>query len=320
MLKKLTIGLDIGGTKIAFVVADREGNIYDETTIPTLSNNHHNVTFDRIADQINRYLARFENIEGIGIGMPGPVDSQNGIAINAVNLGWQNMPVRDAIQQRLNKTLSIYVENDVNVGAIGEKLFGVAHGISNYVYLAIGTGLGGAVMLNNKIMRGASNSEMEIGHVSIDPINGRQCSCGLRGCLEMSISGKGLVSNAKQHYAHYPNTQIPEDNITTHEIIKWARKGDPLAQFVIDEAATVLGIACAWCANLFNPGQIILGGGLIHPLYDLLENKVFTNIKQRTLIQNYKVLTISLSTLTNAALGASSLVWYYKLDNHQKQR
>lgn len=314
MLEELTIGLDVGGTKMAFVVADRNGNICEETTIPTLSNNHYEITFDRIADQINHYLSRFEHIEGIGIAVPGPVDSQHGIALNAVNLFWQNISVHDGIQKRLTRHLPIYVENDVNVGAIGEQLFGVAQGKSNYVYLAIGTGLGGAVMLDNKIMRGTSNSEMEVGHVSVDPIHGRQCTCGLRGCVEMSISGKGLVSNAKQHYADYPNTDIPEDNITTHEIIKSARAGDPLGQFVIDEAATVLGIACAWCNTFFNPSQIILGGGLIHVIYDLLKDKMMTSHQQRTYPQSYDTVSVSLSKLTNAALGASALVWYYKQD------
>jgi len=153
---------------------------------------------------------------------------------------------------------------------------------------------------------------MEIGHVAIDPIHGRKCTCGLTGCVEMSISGKGFVDNTKQHYADFPTTQIPANNITTHEIIRQARLGDPLAQFVIDEGATVLGIACAWCTNIFNPSQIILGGGLIHACYDLLEDKMMASLKQRTLPQTFDVVTITLSKLTNAALGASALVWYYE--------
>lgn len=312
MSQSLTIGLDIGGTKMAFVVADRDGNICEEITLPTLVNNTQLVTFDRIAKQINTYLNQYEHIEGIGIGVPGPVNSENGIAINAVNMLWENVHVRDELLKRLSRPLSIYVENDVNVGAIGEQLFGVAQGISNYIYLAIGTGLGGAVMIDNTIMRGTSHSEMEIGHVSIDPINGRDCTCGLRGCVEMSISGKGFIANAEQHYSDYPNTQLSEDNLTTHEIIKWSNKGDELARLVTDEAGIVLGIACAWCTSIFNPSKIILGGGLIHASYHLLEDKLLASLKQRTLVQNYDAVTISLSKLTNAALGASALVWYHK--------
>lgn len=312
MPEKLTIGLDVGGTKMAFVVADRKGNICDEITIPTLGDNNYDITLDRIAQQLNVYLNRYEYIEGIGIGVPGPVDNQNGVAINAVNLLWKNVPVVDGLRQRLTKYAPIYIENDVNVGAIGEQLFGVAQGVSNYVYLAIGTGLGGAVMLNNRIMRGTSYSEMEIGHVAIDPIHGRKCTCGLTGCVEMSISGKGFVDNARHHFSDFPDTRISRDNITTHEIIRQARLGDPLGQFVIDEGATVLGIACAWCTNIFNPKQIILGGGLIHACYDLLDDKMMKSLKQRTLPQTFDAVTVTLSELTNAALGASALVWYYK--------
>ena len=312
MPQPLTIGLDIGGTKMAFVVADRAGQICDEITLPTLVDNPHDVTFDRIAEQLNTYLRAYEQIEGIGIGVPGPVDSDNGIAINAVNMLWQNVRVRDELAKRIIRPVPIYVENDVNVGAIGEQLFGVAQGVSNYIYLAIGTGLGGAVMIDNQIMRGTSHSEMEIGHVSLDPINGRECTCGLRGCVEMSISGKGLVANAEQHVSEFPNTKMSAGTITTHEIIKLAGEGDALAQFVIDEAGTVLGIACAWCANMFNPSKIILGGGLIHAVYHLLSDQLESSLKQRTLTQNYNAVTISLSKLTDAALGASALVWYYK--------
>jgi glucokinase len=312
MPQPLTIGLDIGGTKMAFVVANRAGQICDEITLPTLANNPHDVTFDRIAEQLNTYLRAYEQIEGIGIGVPGPVDSDNGIAINAVNMLWQNVRVRDELVKRIIRPVPIYVENDVNVGAIGEQLFGVAQGASNYIYLAIGTGLGGAVMIDNQIMRGTSHSEMEIGHVSLDPINGRECTCGLRGCVEMSISGKGLVDNAEQHVRDFPNTKLSAGTITTHEIIKLAAEGDALAQFVIDEAGVALGIASAWCTNIFNPSKIILGGGLIHAVYHLLNDQLELSLKQRTLTQNYNAVTISLSKLTDAALGASALVWYYK--------
>jgi glucokinase len=315
MLQRLTIGVDIGGTKMAFAVVDSKGAICEETTLPTLPDNPYNITIDRIAAQLNTYLTKYPQVEGIGIGVPGPVDSVQGISLNAVNLQWQNRPVKADLLTRLQRDLPIFVENDVNVGAIGEQLFGVAKGVANYVYLAIGTGLGGAAMLNNKLMRGTSYTEMEVGHVSLDPLNGRLCTCGLRGCVEMSVSGKGFVANAKQHYAEYPLTSIPADNISTHEIIKAAREGDALGQFVLDEAAHVLGVACAWCTMLFNPSQIILGGGLIVATYDLLSEKMMATLKAHALPQSYNVMTVTLSTMTNTALGASALVSYFQEAN-----
>jgi glucokinase len=314
MQKNLTIGLDIGGTKMAFAVVDPFGNVCEETIIPTLRDNPYELTIERIAKQLNDYLKRYADIQGIGIGIPGPVDSVRGIALNAVNLLWENRPVKSDILLLLERDIALYVGNDVNVGAIGEQLYGVAKESPNYVYLTIGTGLGGAVMLDGKLMRGATSSEMEIGHISLDPINGRLCTCGQRGCVEMSVSGKGLVSNAEQHYADYPDTQIPADNISTHEIIHHARQGDALSQFVLDEAASALGLSCAWCTMLFNPSLIILGGGLIHVTYDLMSDKMFDTMRAYCLPQSYHAATVTLSKLTNAALGASALVWYFQTE------
>ena len=207
MSEDLTIGLDIGGTKMAFVVADRQGTIHETKTLPTNSLHGVSDTLERIIAELNSYLGRYGRICGIGIGVPGPVDTAQGVALHAANLGWENVPLGDAISSRLSREMPIYVENDVNVGAIGEQLFGNARGVTDYVYLTVGTGLGGAVMINNCLLRGASHSEMELGHVSLDPVNGRQCTCGQRGCVEMSISGKGIVANARQHIAVHSRKQ-----------------------------------------------------------------------------------------------------------------
>ena len=317
MSDELTIGLDIGGTKMALVVADRQGDIKASQTLPTQPGETFSDTVKRVTALFNKYLEHFDTVCGIGIGVPGPVDVARGVALQAVNLGWENIAIRDAICRRLARPLPVYVENDVNVGAIGEQLFGITRGIKNYVYLIIGTGVGGAVMIDNRLMRGASNSEMEIGHVSLDPANGRVCTCGQRGCLEMSLSGKGIVAHARQHIDEYPESRLRANVLTTHEIIRAAEYDDPLAIHVMQEAANALGIACAWCANLFNPGRIILGGGLIHATYHLLEAEALRAARARCLPLNYETVTISLSKLTDGALGASALVWYYRNEGHQ---
>ena len=312
MSEELTIGVDIGGTKIAFVVADRKGNVYDECTLPTDSGGSAKDTLNRISQQLNELIACYERVSGVGIGVPGPIDVQRGVVLNAVNLGWENVAVRADICANLVHPLPIYVDNDVNVGAIGEQLYGSAIGIADYVYIAVGTGIGGAVMLNNRLIRGASNSEMEIGHVSLDPVNGRECGCGLRGCLEMSASGKGIVAHARQRYSEYPNSALRPDSITTHEIIQRAAEGDALATHVMGEAANALGIAISWCVNLFNPRRVILGGGLIQASWHLLEIPTRHVVRVRCFPANYKSVTISLSQFTNGALGASALVRYHR--------
>jgi glucokinase len=131
------------------------------------------------------------------------------------------------------------------------------------------------------------------------------------------MSGKGIIANAQQHYADYPDTRIQHDNMSTYDIIEAARHGDKLGQFVIDEAAHVLGIACAWCTMLFNPGLIILGGGLIHASYDLIRDKMLETMRARCLPQSYEVVSVTLSQLTDAALGASALVWYFQEESQK---
>ena len=311
MTEDLTIGLDIGGTKMAFVIADRHGNIREAKTIPTHSGNGIGDTLSRINAEINGFLAKHSAIRGIGVGVPGPVDAARGIALHAANLGWKQVPLRDAICRELTRSLPIYVENDVNVGAIGEQLFGTTKGVANYIYLTIGTGLGGAVMLNNQLLRGATNSEMEIGHISLDPSKGRLCTCGQRGCVEMSVSGKGIVANARENLAKFPDSALNSQDITTHRIIQLAEVDDSLATVVLEEAATALGIACAWCVSIFNPTLIVLGGGLVHACYHLLEQRARDAMMARCLALNYEAVTIKRSNLADAALGASALVWYH---------
>ena len=308
---ELAIGLDIGGTKMAFVVADRGGQVHERLTMASCADQSFERCADRIAEQLNRLLASSPSISGIGIGLPGPVDSQRGIAIHAANLGWRDLPVAAAIASRLSRDLPITIANDVNAGAIGEQRYGRARGMASFVYLTIGTGVGGAVMLDNRLLHGASASEMEIGHVSLDPVNGRTCACGGRGCLEMSVSGKGLLAHARQDLATQPGTALTNETLSTRAIIAAAERGDPLAGHVLAEAAEALGIACAWCVNLFNPPMLILGGGLIRACWHLLQQPTLEAARSRCLPLNFEAASIQLSELADGALGASALVWHH---------
>ena len=310
MKNDLTIGLDIGGTKMAFVVADRQGKIKHASALPTEATSDINQALDRIARQLNQLIKQFEGVRGIGIGVPGPVDSARGVALHAANLGWKNIRVRDELTKRLHRPLPIVVDNDVNAGAIGEQLFGLAKGIPVVVYLTLGTGLGGALLLHGQLFRGASNSEMEIGHVSLDPVNGRLCACGQRGCLETSAAGVGLVAHAKELLADFPDSSLNSGAITTHQIIRLAGEGDTLAVHVMNEAALALGIACAWCVNLFNPNLIVVAGGLAHASWHLLYAPLLQAMHSHCLPINCDAVTVSLSKLTDGALGASALAWH----------
>ena len=235
----------------------------------------------------------------------------------AANLGWKDAPLRAALQARLARSVPVFIENDVNAAAIGEGRYGVAQGVDDYVFLMVGTGIGGAVLLENKLLRGATHSEMEIGHVSLDPVNGRRCGCGRRGCIEMTVSGKGMVAHAKQHLADYENTSLNAASISTHELIRAARRDDPLARHVMAAAARALGIASAWCVNLFNPGLIVLGGGLIRASYPLLESGTLRALRSHSLPLNSQAVSLKLSALGDGALGAAALVWHHQEQERQ---
>ena len=312
MSEELTIGLDIGGTKMAFVIADRAGSIHKSLTLPTELGADCGAAFDYIGGYINTLLEEYSSVCGIGIGVPGPVLAERGIALHAANLGWKNVPVGERVAARLSRDLPIYVENDVNCGVIGETLFGVAQDKSHLVYLNVGTGFGGAAMVNGKLMHGVSHSEMEIGHISLDPLTGRECSCGMRGCLEMTVAGKGIVAHAQQHLPDYHDSPLHALGASTQAIVAQATAGDALAAHVMEEAGKALGIACAWCVNLFNPQLIILAGGVIHAAYHLLEGPMYAELKARSLPINASALEVRLAKLTDAALGASALVWYHQ--------
>lgn len=317
MSAELSIGIDIGGTKMAFVVADRLGKAHDRHTLPSYADEGFARSISRIAEQLNFYLRRHSVVRGIGIGLPGPVDSERGIALHAANLGWRNLAVRDALAARLRADLPIQIANDVNAGAIGEHRYGLARGRADFVYLTVGTGVGGAVMLNNRLLHGATASEMEIGHVSLDPIHGRDCSCGGRGCLEMSVSGKGLVAHARQHLAEGATTSLNAESLSTRAIIAAAEKADPLACHVLAEAAEALGFACSWCINLFNPPLLILGGGLLRACWNLIEAQTLAASRAHSLAMNFDAAKIQLAALADGALGASALVWHH-LEETQK--
>ena len=305
----LSIGVDIGATKLAILVADRQGESLHRGVSESAGGETVEAFFDRLANDISDLRARFDGIRGIGIGVPGPVDSERGIAINAVNLGWRGVQVREKLEARLARRIPILVDNDVNVGAMGEKHFGAARGHDNFVYLAIGTGLGGAVFCDGRLLRGASHSEMEIGHVSLDPVNGRLCDCGLRGCLEMSISGKGLIAIADQRLHDNPTSALDRIDLTTAAIVEAAEAGDGLARRVMDEAGEALGIACAWCLAVFNPALVVLGGGFSHAVWHLLEAPAWQTLETRCLRDNVEAARICLSRHRDAALGAAAMVW-----------
>jgi glucokinase len=306
----LVIGVDLGGTKIAFAAADRSGQILATHTEPTFAPEGVEAVIGRIARGIAAIAASVERpITGIGIGCPGPIEPNAGIALNAVNLGWRDVPLVRLVRQQIAIDVPVWAQNDVNVEALAEGLFGAARGVPDYVYLAVGTGLGGGAVISGLLVNGAQGMAMEVGHMSVDP-GGRLCGCGNHGCAEMYASGKGLLAGVQAYRAHYPGSLLAQGEITTADVLAADRAGDALAQRVIADAAEVLGTVMAWCAIILNPQVIIVGGGLGRALGDRLIADAQMAMGKRVYPITLTDLRVVSSQIESSALGAAALAWH----------
>jgi glucokinase len=306
-------GVDIGGTKIDLVLLDDAGRIHAEHRLPTLAAEGPAAVLDRVASGITQLLNNApEPPVGIGIGCPGHVDPVSGVVRTAVNLGWEEVALRQEILKRLPRALPIACDNDVNAAALGEYYFGAARGLGDLVYLAVGTGLGAGALVNGHIVVGAGASAMEVGHLSFDP-GGRLCRCGLHGCAEMYVAGVGLIAGAKAHRPAYPETILPAEAAPS-DILAAARAGDALACTVMDEAAATLGQIMACCASLFDPAALVIGGGLGIAAADLLIGPAQEAMRQRVLPDVAASVRVVRSGLERIALGAACLAFEAQRD------
>ncbi len=308
---RLSIGVDIGGTKIAFALVDEQGHVLATHRLPTQPAEGINSILDHITTGIQLLQAKASGaVEGIGIGAPGQVIPSTGTIYNAVNLGWKDVPIRDELAKRLTDSVPIWVHKDANAAAFGEMYFGAARGYKDCVLIAIGTGLGGGCIVGGEIVSGANSSAMEIGHISLDP-NGRLCSCGMRGCPEQYVSGIGLLAGFKEHRHEFPdNVLAQKENTSTQAILEAAHAGDPFALAVTDEAARWLGITMAYCATALNPALFVIGGGLGHAAFDLLLDGAERELRSRPLLAAHEKLRIVEAQVESSAVGAACLVWH----------
>lgn len=260
----LTIGVDIGGTKIAAGVVDEEGAILDTSTVPTPSTPEG--VIDAIADAV-RTVSSGHDIEAVGIGAAGYVDDKRATVLFAPNINWRHETLKDKVEQRVG--LPVVVENDANAAAWGEYRFGAGHGHDDVVCITLGTGLGGGIIIGGKLHRGRFGVAAEFGHIRVVP-DGLLCGCGSQGCWEQYASGRALVRYAKQRANATPeNAEIllglgdgTPAGIQGKHISDAARRGDLVAVDSFRELARWAGAGLADLASLFDPSAFIVGGGV----------------------------------------------------------
>ncbi|MCD1261761.1 ROK family protein [Paenibacillus athensensis] len=307
---ELAVGVDVGGTKIHAALVDRTGAIRRRLRIATQAADGR--AAERIMEAIARLLAETPDdsvrLRGIGIGTAGQVDWQRGAVRFASDLlpGYTGTPLRDIATRRFG--LPVWVDNDVNVLALAEQNLGAGRGSRHMVCLAIGTGIGGAVVSGGKLLRGCWGGAGELGHLSVR-FDGQPCRCGGTGCLELYASGTGIAEQMQRKLAEAGVTDRPA-RIGAREVIAGWRSGEPLAQAVLEQAFAALGAATASLIHTFNPEVVVVGGGVAEAGADFLQ-RIREETLQRTMPALHERVSIVGAAHGNdgAVIGAALLAW-----------
>ncbi|MFJ1752528.1 ROK family glucokinase [Kitasatospora sp. NPDC088134] len=261
----LTIGVDVGGTKIAAGVVDESGEILAKTRVPTPADPQWAV--DAIAQGVRELKEQFPGAAAVGVGAPGFVDSDRSTVLMAPNIAWENEPLKQRVEELTG--LPTVVENDANCAAWAEFRFGAAADYQDMVLITVGTGIGGGIVLDGRLHRGRFGVAGEIGHLNMVP-DGLDCGCGGHGCWEQYGSGRALRRYGRERAAADPiagkrmlelNDGVAETIRGIH-ITEAAEEGDPLALSCYAELADWLGRGMADLAALFDPAVFVLGGGV----------------------------------------------------------
>jgi glucokinase len=262
----LTIGVDVGGTKVAAGVVDEYGQIVEKVRRPTPSDSPEE-TARVIGEVVGLLRDKFSDVEAVGLGAAGFVEETRSTVLFSPNLAWRDEPLKEKVEGLVD--LPVVVENDVNASAWGEAMYGAGQGEDFFIMVALGTGIGGGIIIDGKLCRGRFGIGGEFGHVRVVP-DGRRCGCGNRGCWEQYASGNALVAEARELARVSPamagrllelGDGTPE-GISGPEITRAAREGDKAALECFRIVAEWLGQGLADLAATLDPGAFVIGGGL----------------------------------------------------------
>lgn len=261
----LTIGVDVGGTKVAAGLVDERGQILARTRHATPSASPADVE-DVIAECVDELRGGHE-VEAVGVGAAGFIDADRSRVLVAPNLNWRDEPLREAVSTRTG--LPVVVENDANAAAWAEYRFGAGRGESHLVLVTVGTGIGGGLVLDGALYRGRFGIGAEFGHMQVEP-GGRRCGCGQHGCWEQYCSGRALLHEAREIADVQPGygARLLElgggrpEGIEAIEVTQAAREGDPAALDCFEEIGAWLGQGLADLAAVLDPGAFVIGGGV----------------------------------------------------------
>ncbi len=297
------LGLDIGGTKLAAVIANAKGELLAKQTVPTRAEEGPEVVLQQLLELAENVVLDagmwMQGLEGVGVACGGPLNTQTGVVNNPPNLpGWDAVPLKEILEQKLQ--LPVLVENDANAGALAEHRFGIGKGVDNLLYMTLSTGIGGGLILGGKIYHGTNDLAGEVGHQVVMP-DGPKCKCGKRGCLEALCSGPSIARRA-QYLAAKEDTLMLElagnssQHITAPQVFQAARAGDPLAKRIVDETAYYLGIGIANVLQTLNL-QLVLLGTIAVRNGEFFLSQVRRYVKENTWPEIFEVCRIEAASL-----------------------
>ncbi|MBM7541012.1 ROK family protein [Amphibacillus cookii] len=296
------VGIDIGGTKVAIAIVNQDGQIIHQDKFNTDLTIEPKAMIDRINQNVKVLITEAElnlaTISGIGIGAPGPLNSQKGLITRPPNLKrWINVPIVDQIQNFFN--MPVRLENDASAAALAEKWIGAAQSNDDFVYITISTGIGAGIYANGQLMTGSRGNAGDFGHTVIDPSFG-QCHCGQYGCLEHIASGTAIARKG---------SELVGEPLSTAEVFSRYQLNDPVLQPFINDIFRVLGAACVSLINTFDPEKIVIGGG-VSKVGHVLFKEIRDYVKRHALNPDSRDTTIVPAKLDQDAgvLGAAALI------------
>ncbi|BFH10554.1 ROK family glucokinase [Paenibacillus melissococcoides] len=266
MPEQIYVGVDLGGTAIKVGLCDTEGRLLQTFEGPTEVAKGPDTVIDNIENYIRRIVEEspydWSQVAGIGAGVAGFTNVKEGVILLAPNVGFKDVPIRAILEERLGKPVKI--DNDANVAALGEAWSGAGKGVDNCVCYTLGTGVGGGIIINGKIVQGFSGMAGELGHIAVIPdLEAIQCGCGKMGCLETVSSATGIIRMAKDAVERGDRTSLSLlEDIAAKDVFDAAKAGDEVAVRIISRAAFYLGKSMAAVAVTLNPERFIIGGGL----------------------------------------------------------
>jgi len=277
--ESLVFAVDLGGTHLRVALVDDTGRILQQLKQETPKGNSAESVIDALASAAEKWGSNQSSIVAASIMVPGAVDSEKAVVLQAPNLpSLVNFGLKAELERRLG--WPVLLENDANAAAVGEMWLGAARGCHDVISVTLGTGVGGGVILDGKLWRGAHGSAGEIGHTTVDPFSGLKCKCGNTGCLELFASATAIVRMTREGLAEFPGSALKTDELSAVKVYEAGIKGDELALSVFRRFGMYLGIGLANLMNLIDPQIIVLTGGAVNG-WDLFAPEMYRQVGER---------------------------------------